>query len=43
MVLKSLDYSDVHTPRIGGSTMKPDDEEMQDEDEELEKGSDIEK
>jgi rubrerythrin len=40
---KSLDYSDIHTPRLGGSTMKPDEDEMQDEgEEELEKeGSDL--
>jgi rubrerythrin len=40
MVLKSLDYENVHTPKLGGSKMK--DEEMQDDEQELEKeGSDL--
>ncbi len=43
MVLKSLDISDIHTPRLGGSKVKPDEDELQDEGgEELEKeGSDL--
>lgn len=43
-LIKSLDYSQIHPPRLGGSTMKLDeDEEMQDEgEEELQKeGSDL--
>lgn len=43
MVLKSLDISDIHAPRLGGSKVKPDEDELQDEGgEELEKeGSDL--
>jgi hypothetical protein len=42
-LLKSLDYSEIHTPRLGGSTKMKDDKELQDEGEkELEKeGSDL--